>query len=99
MPKPYHYDRKVHRDDPVLNAIVNFYEDLDGVQALICDGEPGRAKAESAAAVLRLNLVLSPDCVREFSVSINPVGRLETFIHYVDPFGEMRLTYTARQPR
>ena len=93
------YIRKAHRDDPVRNAIANFCENLDGAQFLLAGGSKGSAKDCVNNAVSDLTAVLSSSGIRDFTVSVNALGRIEAFLDYADDLGEIRMTYTARQPR
>ena len=90
--------RKAHRDDPVRNALANFCENLDGAQFLLAGGSTGSAKDCVNRAVSDLTAVLSSTGIRDFTVSVNGLGRIEAFLDYADDLGEIRMTYTARQP-
>lgn len=92
------YIRKTHRDDPVRNALANFCENLDGAQWLLAAGSKGSAKDCVNNAVSDLTAVLSAQGIRDLIVEVNALGRIEAFLDYKDDLGEVRLTYTARQP-
>jgi hypothetical protein len=93
-----HTIRKAHRDDPVRNAVVNFCENLDGAQQLLAGGSKGSAKDCVNNAVSDLTAVLSGPGIRDLIVEVNALGRIEAFLDYSDDLGDIRLTYTARQP-
>lgn len=95
---PSHAIRKSHRDDPVRNAVVNFCENLDGAQLLLAGGSGGSAKDVVNNAISDLTAVLSSSGVRDLTVSVNHLGRIEVFLDYSDDLGDIRLTYTARNP-
>jgi hypothetical protein len=90
--------RKAHRDDPVRNALANFCENLDGAQWLLAAGSKGSAKDCVNNAVSDLTAVLSGPGIRDLIVEVNALGRIEAFLDYSDDLGDIRLTYTARQP-
>ena len=93
-----HAIRKAHRDDPVRNAVANFCENLDGAQHLLWGGSKGSAKDTVNRAVSDLTAVLSAQGIRDLTVGVNGIGRIEAFLDYSDDLGDIRLTYTARQP-
>ena len=93
-----HAIRKGYRDDPVRNAVANFCENLDGAQQLLAGGSGGSAKALVNGAISDLTAVLASSGVRDLTVSVNHLGRIEAFLDYSDEFGDIRLTYTARNP-
>lgn len=90
--------RKAHRDDPVRNAVANFCENLDGAQHLLWGGSKGSAKDCVNNAVSDLTAVLSSAGIRNLTVAVNALGRIEAFLDYRDDLGDIRLTYTARRP-
>jgi hypothetical protein len=93
MPKA---TRKTHCHDPVRNAIVNFCENIDGAQLFLDGGSGGNAKENVNRAISDLPAVLSASGIRDLTVSVNALGRIEAFLDYADDLGEIRLTYTAR---
>lgn len=93
-----HAIRKSHRDDPVRNAVVNFCENLDGAQLLLAGGSGPAARKAVGDAISDLTAVLSSSGVRDLTVSVNHLGRIEAFLDYSDDLGDIRLTYTARNP-
>lgn len=94
-----HAIRKTYRDDPVRNAVANFCENLDGAQLFMSAGSGGSARDYVNRALSDLTAVLDSAGVRDLTVSVNSLGRLEVFLDYQDDQGEIRITYTARQPR
>lgn len=93
-----HAIRKSHRDDPVRNAVVNFCENLDGAQVFLAAGSGGNARDNVNRAVSDLTAVLSSSGIRDLTVSVTALGRIEAFLDYSDDLGDIRLTYTARNP-
>ena len=90
--------RKAHRDDPVRNALANFCENLDGAQWLLLNATAKDAKEAVNRSVSDLTAVLSASGIRDLTVNVNALGRIEAFLDYSDDLGDIRLTYTARQP-
>jgi hypothetical protein len=93
------YIRKALRDDPVRNAIVNFCEAIDGAQWLLINATSKDAKEAVNRSISDLTAVLSALGIRDLIVEVNALGRIEAFLDYSDDLGDIRLTYTARQPR
>jgi hypothetical protein len=99
MPKSYTYQRKAHRDDPVVMALANFCEDLDGAQYILENDNGGCARDQVDRALSLLKSSLPSAGINDLTVSINELGRLGFYIDYADDLGEIRITYTARVPR
>ena len=99
MPKSYTYQRKAHRDDPVVMALANFCEDLDGAQYILENGNGPEAREQMDRALSLLKSSLPSAGINDLTVSINELGRLGFYIDYADDLGEIRITYTARVPR
>lgn len=93
-----HAIRKAHRDDPVRNAVANFCENLDGAQWLLINATAKDAREAVNRSISDLTAVLWVSGIRDFTVSVNGIGRIEAFLDYSDDLGDIRLTYTARQP-
>ena len=49
-------------------------------------------------ALSDLTAVLSSSGIRDLTVSVNALGRIEAFLDYSDDLGDISLTYTARNP-
>lgn len=93
-----HAIRKAHRDDPVRNAVANFCENLDGAQWLLLNATAKDAREAVNRSVSDLTAVLSTLGIRDLIVEVNALGRIEAFLDYSDDLGDIRFTYTARQP-
>lgn len=93
-----HAIRKAHRDDPVRNAVANFCENLDGAQWLLINATAKDAREAVNRSISDLTAALSAQGIRDLVVAVNGIGRIEAFLDYSDDLGDIRLTYTARQP-
>lgn len=99
MPNPAHlHNRPAFRDDHVVQAVIDLFDDIDAAQSLIYQGEPATAKSVVNYAVYRFRDKVIDSCIKDLTVSINAVGRLEVFLDYADDQGVIRTTYTSRTP-
>ena len=90
--------RKALRDNPVRNALANFCENLDGAQWLLVNATSKDAKEAVNRSISDLTTVLSGPGIRDLIVEVNGIGRIEAYLDYSDDLGQIRMTYTARQP-